>query len=227
VAEGATNDPAFAATPHDATDANVTQPNGKTGEEIQATVDERVRTFGGTLRDWPDFPHVIAQARLQPQDVTDERLSMARRHLHQQCEQVRETMKAANADPANPLPVVVIGDPELDPTLQQPSPVTPSKEKNDMTNKKSKRTTTAKTAKAAASKLSALDAAAKVLAEEGRPMSAKELIEAMAVKGYWHSPSGATPWATLSAAMGTEINKKGTASRFAKPEPGKFALRAE
>jgi hypothetical protein len=99
-----------------------------------------------------------------------------------------------------------------------------------MTSKKSKRTTTAKTAKASkapASKLSALDAAAKVLAEEGRPMSAKELIEAMAVKGYWHSPSGATPWATLSAAMGTEINKKGAASRFVKPEPGKFALRAE
>ena len=99
-----------------------------------------------------------------------------------------------------------------------------------MTSKKSKRTTTAKTAKASkapASKLSALDAAAKVLAEEGRPMTAKELIDAMAAKGYWTSPGGKTPHATLSAAIGTEINKKGAASRFAKPEPGKFALRAE
>jgi len=66
-------------------------------------------------------------------------------------------------------------------------------------------------------KMSALDAAAKVLAEEGRPMSAKELIEAMAVKGYWTSPGGKTPEATLSAALGNEINKKGDASRFAKP----------
>jgi hypothetical protein len=76
-------------------------------------------------------------------------------------------------------------------------------------------------------KMSALDAAAKVLAEEGRPMTAKELIEAMAAKGYWTSPGGKTPEATLSAALGTEINKKGDASRFAKPAPGKFALRTE
>ena len=75
-------------------------------------------------------------------------------------------------------------------------------------------------------KMSALDAAAKVLAEEGRPMTAKELIEAMAVKGYWTSPGGKTPEATLSAALGTEINKKSQASRFARPEPGKFALRS-
>jgi hypothetical protein len=74
---------------------------------------------------------------------------------------------------------------------------------------------------------SALDTAAKVLAEEGRPMTAKELIEAMAARGYWTSPGGKTPHATLSAAIGTEINKKGAASRFAKSAPGKFALRAK
>ena len=73
--------------------------------------------------------------------------------------------------------------------------------------------------------MSALDAAATVLAEEGRPMTAKELIEAMAAKGYWTSPGGKTPDATLSAALGSEINKKGGASRFAKPAPGKFTLR--
>ena len=75
-------------------------------------------------------------------------------------------------------------------------------------------------------KMSALDAAAKVLAEEGRPMSAKELIDAMAARGYWTSPGGKTPEATLSAALGSEINKKGQASRFARPEPGKFTLRS-
>ena len=30
---------------------------------------------------------------------------------------------------------------------------------------------------------------------------------------------------TLAAAIGTEINKKGDASRFARLEPGKFTLR--
>ncbi len=43
------------------------------------------------------------------------------------------------------------------------------------------------------SKLSAIDAAAKVLGEAGRPMTCQEMIDAMAAKGYWHSPGGKTP----------------------------------
>jgi preprotein translocase subunit YajC len=50
-------------------------------------------------------------------------------------------------------------------------------------------------------KLSALDAAAKVLAEEGRPMTCKEMIAAMTAKGYWTSPGGQTPDATLYTAV--------------------------
>jgi len=50
-----------------------------------------------------------------------------------------------------------------------------------------------KSAKAQAKKLSALDAAAQVLAETGQPLSCKEMIEAMAQKGYWSSPGGKTP----------------------------------
>ena len=46
-------------------------------------------------------------------------------------------------------------------------------------------------------KLSAIDAAAQVLAASKEPMNAKEMIEAMASKGLWTSPSGQTPWATL------------------------------
>jgi hypothetical protein len=46
-------------------------------------------------------------------------------------------------------------------------------------------------------KLSAIDAAAKVLTEAGKPMSTKEMIAAMAEKGYWTSPGGKTPAATL------------------------------
>jgi hypothetical protein len=75
-------------------------------------------------------------------------------------------------------------------------------------------------------KLSALDAAAKVLAEEGRPMTTKEMIGAMAIKGYWTSPGGKTPDATLYSAILREITTKGEQSRFVKSGPGHFARRA-
>jgi hypothetical protein len=73
-------------------------------------------------------------------------------------------------------------------------------------------------------KFSALDAAAKVLAEEGKPMTCQEMIEAMAAKGYWSSPGGKTPAATLYSAILRELGK-GDQSRFAKTERGKFGLR--
>jgi HB1, ASXL, restriction endonuclease HTH domain len=72
-------------------------------------------------------------------------------------------------------------------------------------------------------KISALDAAAKVLAEEGRSMTCQELIAAMAAKGYWTSPGGQTPDATLYSAILREVSTKGTNSRFQKTERGKFA----
>ena len=87
-----------------------------------------------------------------------------------------------------------------------------------------------KTAKAKASKtsddgrLSALDAAAKVLGEAGEPLSTKQMIEAMEDKGYWKSPGGKTPWATLYSALSREISVKGDAARFRKTDRGKFTL---
>lgn len=72
-------------------------------------------------------------------------------------------------------------------------------------------------------KLSALDAAARVLQESGQPMSARELVEAMASKGYWTSPGGRTPAATLYAAITREIASKGATSRFRKTDKGRFA----
>jgi hypothetical protein len=80
-----------------------------------------------------------------------------------------------------------------------------------------------KPAKQSKEKMSALDAAAKVLDEMRAPITSGELIEAMAKKGYWSSPNGQTPAATLYAAMTREISKKGKTSRFAKAERGKFA----
>ena len=71
--------------------------------------------------------------------------------------------------------------------------------------------------------LSCLNAAAKVLAEKGEPMTCKEMIEAMATKGYWSSPGGKTPAATLYSALLREATIKGAQARFTKTERGKFA----
>jgi hypothetical protein len=78
--------------------------------------------------------------------------------------------------------------------------------------------------KAGATKLSALAAAARVLGEAKQPMSCPELIEAMAARGYWTSPTGKTPAATLSAAMQREIVVKKDRARFQKTGPGRYAL---
>ncbi|MBN9524295.1 hypothetical protein J0H58_38240 [bacterium] len=72
-------------------------------------------------------------------------------------------------------------------------------------------------------KLSALAAAARVLAEAGTALTCRQLVAVMAVKGYWRSPGGKTPEATLHAAISTEIRKKGAAARFRKAAPGRFA----
>ena len=73
-------------------------------------------------------------------------------------------------------------------------------------------------------KLSALDAAARVLGESGQAMNCQEMIEAMAAKGYWTSPAGKTPGATLSSAILRELKMKGADARFRKTERGKFTL---
>lgn len=77
--------------------------------------------------------------------------------------------------------------------------------------------------KQADGKMSGLDAAAKVLAESKEPLRAKEIVEQMAAKGYWSSPGGKTPHATIYAAMMREINEKGKDARFKKTDRGLFA----
>jgi hypothetical protein len=73
--------------------------------------------------------------------------------------------------------------------------------------------------------MSQLDAAAKVLAETGEAMTTKAMVEAMAAKGYWSSPGGQTPHATLYSAILREIQKGGEA-RFKKADRGLFELNA-
>jgi hypothetical protein len=73
-------------------------------------------------------------------------------------------------------------------------------------------------------KMSCIDAAAKVLGDGKEAMTTKEMIAAMGTKGYWSSPNGQTPAATLYSAILREITTKGKEARFKKTERGKFAL---
>jgi hypothetical protein len=72
-------------------------------------------------------------------------------------------------------------------------------------------------------RLSALDAATKVLEESGQAMTCREMITSMAARGYWASPKGQTPEATLYSAVLREIAAKGKGARFRKTERGKFS----
>ena len=70
-------------------------------------------------------------------------------------------------------------------------------------------------------RLSALAAAHKVLSEATEPLNVQQMIEAMTSKGYWTSPGGKTPHATLYSAILREL-AKGEASRFIKTDRGRF-----
>ena len=82
--------------------------------------------------------------------------------------------------------------------------------------------TKAKTKKAK-DKLSGLDAAVKVLTEAGGPMKCQDMVDRMLGQGYWQT-NGATPAATIYAAIVREIRDKGDDSRFRKVDRGSFEL---
>ena len=88
--------------------------------------------------------------------------------------------------------------------------------------KAGKRTKVAKEGEAKG--MSALEAAALALAETGKAMTPKEMIGVMAARGWWSSPTGKTPHATLYSAIMREVDEKGETSRFRKAAPGRFAL---
>lgn len=92
--------------------------------------------------------------------------------------------------------------------------------KTSKANKPAKAKATAK----ADGKMSQVDAALKVLAETRKPMNCKAMVEAMGAKGYWTSPGGKTPAATLYAAILKDITTKGKEARFKKVDRGQFAL---
>ena len=70
-----------------------------------------------------------------------------------------------------------------------------------------------------------LDAAVAVLAEAGKPMNTKDMVERMLSTGLWKT-KGKTPAATIYAAIIREIAKKGDKSRFRKTDRGMFELTA-
>lgn len=92
--------------------------------------------------------------------------------------------------------------------------------------KKSASETTKSTAKAKATTktVSQMAAAERVLAESGEPLNCKAMVEAMSAKGYWTSPGGKTPAATLYASLLRHIQKHGKAARFVKTDRGLFTL---
>ena len=75
-------------------------------------------------------------------------------------------------------------------------------------------------------RISVVDAVAQDLAKADKPMRAQDLIAAMVEQGLWKSPAGATPHATLYAAMMREERDQGSASRFRKVDRGMFAFHA-
>jgi hypothetical protein len=95
--------------------------------------------------------------------------------------------------------------------------------------KKPRKTKTAATETADADtgekRLSCVAAALKVLGESSDPMNAQELITAMETKGYWTSPGGKTPHATLYSAILRDL-ARGDESRFVKTERGRFTVRS-
>ena len=94
-----------------------------------------------------------------------------------------------------------------------------------MAKRTTKKTTTKKatTKKASTKKLSQIEAAIKVLGRSRKPMSCKELVDAMTKKKLWTSPGGATPDATLYATILRDL-RKGKDARFKKAAPGRFTL---
>jgi len=65
-----------------------------------------------------------------------------------------------------------------------------------------------------------LAAAELVLNESEFPLTIPRIMEEIATRGLWSSPSGKTPQATLHAGINREIAKKREASRFVKVDSG-------
>jgi HB1, ASXL, restriction endonuclease HTH domain len=136
-----------------------------------------------------------------------------------------QASNAVEAKPANEATAPVEGDakPADEPSASPTAEAKPAEAPSTPTEGEAKTKRKAKVKEPKVKKIGALDAAARVLEEAGQPMNCVEMIEMMARKGYWSSPNGLTPHATLYAAILREMKVKGAEARFVKAERGKFA----
>lgn len=144
------------------------------------------------------------------------------------------TFRASRNHETSWAPTVLVEALSFEPLIERDTTMA-TKKTNSKTTKKAPAKKATKTATKAATKtpragkpdgkLSQLDAAVKVLGEAGAPMKTKAMIEAMATKGYWTSPGGATPAQTLYSAILRELQKKGNDARFTKVDRGQFTLK--
>lgn len=141
------------------------------------------------------------------------------------------TFRASRNHETSWAPTVLVEAFSFEPLLERDTTMATKKTTKKAPAKKTTKTATKAatktTTRAAKSdgKLSQLDAAVKVLGEAGTPMTTKAMIEAMATKGYWTSPGGATPAQTLYSAILREMQKKGAGARFTKVDRGQFTLK--
>lgn len=187
----------------------------QTGQEAAATVPEVEEGFASPeqpVDEPPAEPTPAPPPTEQPVNVSsDEPTEIPEADASEQA-RVEDTKTEASppseaVGETSTTPEHVEGQPDADPTVAKKPRTRKPKDAGEGQEKR----------------LSVLDAAAKVLAETGQTMTCQELIAAMAEKGYWASPGGKTPQATLYSAMLREITTKGSDSRFVKTERGKFA----
>lgn len=135
------------------------------------------------------------------------------------------TFRASRHTETSWAPTVVVEAVSFEPLHERDTTMATKKTTKKAPAKKAAKATakTPRTAKAEG-KLSQLEAAVKVLTEAGEPMTTKAMIEAMAAKGYWTSPGGATPAQTLYSAILRDLQKHGQEARFIKVDRGQFAL---
>lgn len=71
--------------------------------------------------------------------------------------------------------------------------------------------------------MTALNAAAEVLRQAGEPLHVRTITDRILDLGLW-TTQGKTPWSTVNAMIGTEIDRKGEESRFLKIRPSVYDL---
>lgn len=192
----------------------------KKGEIFETKQKDLVEVVNGRLKDEGDLGTSFEGKSITTHETTGKVVRAKTTDRYYLDDLVRKLTKAEFDEWAD------AGRREAEATVAATEPAATTKGKKTPATKPTKPKAEPKAKKAkSAGKMSALDAAAKVLGETGEPMTTKAMIESMSTKGYWTSPGGQTPAATLYSAILREINVKGKESRFKKTDRGHFATK--